>query len=555
MKNKLLLVILALAFILRVPSLNKFPAGLNADEAAIGYNAYSLLQTGRDEHGTAWPSVFRSFDDYKPAIYFYLVLPIVALLGPTVWAVRLPSALLGVVSVYFIYLLVNQLFLSETKPREALAKWGHLNVGHIAALLLATSPWHLHFSRGGWEANTGSVFMIIGLYFLLKSLLDTRFFLLTTFFFVLSLYTYHSLRVVIPLTFLTFIVIFFQQIRSAVSKTGQAKPVIISIVLGILLLMPLMLQFTSAQGRSRFSGVSVFADEGPLWQALELRHEDGGTQLSRVLHNRYATYSHRMVKNYLSHFSPRFLFVVGDEIARSKVPGVGQAYLLTLPFSVIGLLFLLKRSNQSDKLILAWLFVAPIAAALTFQSPHALRAQNMVYPLAIISAVGLAEFFVFVNSFNLKYLSAICYLLFALTGGYELARYLHQYYIHYPKELPYAWQYGFEQIAAYVKENESKYDKIIISDRYDQPYILMAFFLKYPPQKLQQEIVLEPRDKFGFSTVRRFGKFEFHRIDFGQDEKNKNALIIAADEPVNDSKIIYTIKDPGGKVMWRFVKL
>ncbi|MBI2326131.1 glycosyltransferase family 39 protein [Candidatus Collierbacteria bacterium] len=550
MKNRLILAILILAFLLRVPFLDKFPAGLNADEAAIGYNAYSLIKTGHDEHGVAWPLVFRSFDDYKPAVYFYLVLPFVYFMGLSVWAVRLPSALLSVLSVYFIYLLTNKLF-----PNKSLViRNSSFDIGVVAAAMIAISPWHLHFSRGGWEANTASVFMLIGLYFLIKSLLDTRYFLLTTVLFVLALYTYHSLRVVIPLVSICFLVIYFQKIKDVLSQPTQIKPISIALILGALALLPLALQFTSDEGRSRFTGVSIFADEGPLWEALELRREDGSTPLARVLHNRYFTYSYRFAKNYLSHLSPRFLFITGDEIARSKVPGMGQTYLLTLPFFIWGLLLLLRRMKAPDKLVLGWLFIAPIAAALTFQSPHALRSQNMIYPLTIITAIGLFELILFIKSLGIRALLVISYSTLVILGTYEVTRYLHQYYIHYPKELAYAWQYGFDQIAEYVNQHENEYDKIIISDRYDQPYILMAFFLKYPPEKIQREAVLEPRDKFGFSTVRKFGKYEFRRIDYGQDEKIPHALVIAADEAVNDSKIINDIKDPGGNIIWRFVK-
>ncbi len=551
MKNKFLLAVLVLAFVLRVPFLDKFPAGLNADEAAIGYNAYSLIKTGHDEHGVAWPLVFRSFDDYKPAIYFYLVLPFVYLMGLSIWAVRLPGALLGVLSVYFVYLLTNKLF-----PRKSLViRNSSFDIGLVAAATTAVSPWHLHFSRGGWEANSASVFMLIGLYFLIRSLENTRYFFLSTFAFVLSMYTYHSLRVVIPLISICFLVIYFQKIKDILSRPTQVKPIVIAIILGALALLPLALQFTSAEGRSRFTGVSIFADEGPLWEALELRREDGSTPFARLLHNRYFTYSYRFAKNYLSHLSPRFLFITGDEIARSKVPGMGQTYLLTLPFFIWGLLLLLKRVKPPDKLILAWFFIAPIAAALTFQSPHALRSQNMVYPLTIITAIGLLESIILISKIKINFILYTFYFLLTTISGYEIARYLHQYYIHYPKELAYAWQYGFDQIAEYVNQHENEYDKIIISDRYDQPYILTAFFLKYPPEKIQREAVLEPRDKFGFSTVRKFGKYEFRRIDYGQDEKIPHALVIAADEPVNDSKIINDIKDPGGNIIWRFVKV
>ena len=548
MKKILLIVILFLAFILRLPFLDKFPAGLNADEAAIGYNAYSLIKTGLDEHATRWPTVFRSFDDYKPAVYFYLVLPFVYILGLSVTAVRLPSALLGVISVYFVYLLVNRLF-----PKKSLViRNSSFDIGVIAAAMIALSPWHLHFSRGGWEANVASAFLVIGLYYLVRSLENTKYFFLTTLFFVLALYTYHSLRIVIPLLFIAFVLIYLRDIWSILGKPGQLKSVLISVIIGFIFLLPLALQFTSAEGRSRFTGVSVFADEGPLWEALELRREDNNTFLARVLHNRYATYTYRFAKNYLSHYSPRFLFIVGDEIARSKVPGMGQAYLFTFPLFILGLLLMLSRNDRGEKLILSWLLIAPVAAALTFQSPHALRAQNMVYPLTLITAIGLLEFLLFIKSLGIRTLLVISYSTLAILAAYDAARYLHQYYLHYPKELPYAWQYGFAQIAAYTKEHERDYDRIIISDRYDQPYILMAFFLKYPPDKLQQEIVLEPRDKFGFSTVRKFGKYEFRRIDYGQDEKIKNVLIIAADEPVDNKDIIYHLKDPAGRVMWRF---
>ena len=51
MSKNILISILILAAALRLFGLTRYPAGLNADEAALGYNAYSLLLTGRDEHG------------------------------------------------------------------------------------------------------------------------------------------------------------------------------------------------------------------------------------------------------------------------------------------------------------------------------------------------------------------------------------------------------------------------------------------------------------------------------------------------------------------------
>src|SRR3990167_11232559 len=107
-KSKIILIsILLLAAFLRFWRLGEYPA-LNADEAAIGYNAYSLIQTGQDEHGNPWPIHFQSFNDCKPGGYFYIVLPFVWAFGLNEWSVRLPGAIFGVLTVLFVYLLVKE---------------------------------------------------------------------------------------------------------------------------------------------------------------------------------------------------------------------------------------------------------------------------------------------------------------------------------------------------------------------------------------------------------------------------------------------------------------
>lgn len=532
MKKLILISIILLAATLRLYALDKYPLGLNADEAAIGYNAYSLLLTGHDEHNAFWPLVFRSFDDFKPPFYFYLVLPFVKFIGLNIWAVRLPSALLGTLSVYLTFLLAKNIFKNK-------------NIGYLSALILALSPWHLHFSRGGWEVNAATTFLLLGLVAFFKGLDRPKYFLLSALALVASLYTYHSMRVIIPLLGLVLLVLYFSQLRSAFQDSKPFRFSLIgSTTLATLLLLPLILQMLSPSGQSRFTGVSVFADQGPLWEALELRRDHPGP-LANAFHNRYLTYGVRFAKNYFSHFSPRFLFITGDEIARSNVPGMGQLLLVFLPFFYLGFFKLLKRPDKSILFLLFWLGLAPLAAALTFQSPHALRAQNMSIPLAIVIAYGLYVCYQHCLKFKYLFLAAVI-LLFA----YDSSRYLHQYYIHYPKEAPTAWQGGFGELISYIKPIQDQYDNIVISDTYDQPYIITAFFLQYPPDKLQQEIVLEPRDKFGFSTVRRFGKYSFKHVE-GQDFTRARTLVVTTTESAPDGvSLKKTITAPGGQTLF-----
>src|SRR4030043_677035 len=150
MKKIIIIAVLLLSALLRFYRLDSYPA-LNADEAAIGYNAYSLIETGKDEHGNSWPIHFQSFNDYKPGLYFYIVLPFVKFFGLSEMSVRIPSAFIGVLTVYLIYLLTNELF----KDKKYVL-W-NLPIGIVSSFLLAISPWHIHFSRGGWEVNAATV--------------------------------------------------------------------------------------------------------------------------------------------------------------------------------------------------------------------------------------------------------------------------------------------------------------------------------------------------------------------------------------------------------------
>ena len=173
-------------------------------------------------------------------------------------------------------------------------------------------------------------------------------------------------------------------------------------------------------------------------------------------------------------------------------------------------MFLARSLTKSWKFILWWLIVAPVAAALTFQAPHALRAENMVIPLVIISAFGFSGLISFLNQKNLK---AGIWLL-SIIVIWMFARYEHMYWVHMSKEFPYSSQYGVKELVTYLAGVQGKYEKVWITDRYDQPYILFLFYSKYSPIKFQESHTLTSRDDFGFSTVRDIGKFHFEKVDF-----------------------------------------
>ncbi|MFA6450498.1 MAG: phospholipid carrier-dependent glycosyltransferase, partial [bacterium] len=153
----LLAAIVAFGFAVRVARLDSAPPGFYIDEASFGYNAYSILTTGRDEFGTFLPLYTPSFGTGKNPVYLYATAASVAAFGLNETAVRLPAAVFGALTVLLTYLLGAAL----TKRRS---------VGLLAALFLALSPWHIFFSRFAVETTSMVFFITLGVYLLVRGL-------------------------------------------------------------------------------------------------------------------------------------------------------------------------------------------------------------------------------------------------------------------------------------------------------------------------------------------------------------------------------------------------
>lgn len=531
-QNYLIVLVFFVALFLRVYKVAEYPAGLNADEAAIGYNAYSLIQTGKDEFGHPWPINFQSFNDFKPGLYFYLVLPFVKILGLNELAVRLPSAILGSLTVIILYFLVYELFNSKLLALSS-------------SLLLAVSPWHLHFSRGGWETNMATLFIVLGIWFFFVSLRKPKYFVFCTLTFALSMFTYHSARVVVPLFALGFILFYGKKIFVRANFRWLA----IAFLTGIIPVTVLIFSFLKQEGTSRFSGVGLFADKGPFWRVNELRgqHTNPFSGFPKIIHNKYFEYGVQFLDNYLRHFNGNFLFIDGDEIQRNRVPEMGQLYLAEFPFLILGFFFLFKRRPKNWQFVLWWLAIAPVASALTFQSPHAIRALNMVVPLVFLTAYGICNVLVWTRE-QKRLITIFLYCYIFISFGWNFSFYLHQYYVHYPQTYPAAWEYGFRELVEYVKNNQEKYKKIYVTSKYDQPYILFAFYLRYPPEKFQKEAGLTARDQYGFSTVENFGKYHFGPVSLKNTPKEGKTMIIGTPIEIPESaKIVKRIYFKDGR--------
>lgn len=538
--KKILLLIIFIAAVLRLWQLGQVPPSPDWDEAALGYNAYSIMQTGRDEYGKLFPVVLRSFDDYKPALYAYLAIPFVKAFGLEVWAVRLPSAIFGILTVLTTYFLTIELFKKfETEKKNLTSHFLASRSGSLlTSFLLAISPWHIQFSRIAFEANVGLAFNVFAIFFFLKGLKKPVWLLLSAFTASLNFYVYQSEKVFTPLIFIALLIIFRKEIF-AISK----KYLMVSVLIALFVAMPMLnFMLVDKAALSRAQGVSFFSDKTPFLkenvQRLIIDRQNNDI-LGLILDNRRIVYFKTFLANYLSHFELNW-FLKGD-LPRHHAPNMGVLYIFELPFLLIGIYaFTFGNFDRKIKaLIFFWFLISPIPASFTSGVPHAIRTLNFLPTFQIFTAIGILFAFRKLSDLSLRHLRYLIFSFIFLFFLLNFFYYLNQYFVQLNYFTSQDWQYGYKKAVSKVWEIKNNYQKIVVSNKpyLDQSYMFFLFYSKYPPSLYQKESVLSSG---GFRENHKFDKFEFRPIEW--ENENSGTLLVGmpSDFP-QGSKVIETI--------------
>lgn len=490
-KNKaiiLLFFIFLLGAFLRFYNISGVPVSLYWDEVASAYNAYSIALTEKDEFGNPFPMLFRSFEDYKTPANIYLTSIVVKFFGLSELTARFTSAFFGSLSVIICFFLAKELFRKQKFKDKVL---NTSTIGLVASFLLAISPWHIQFSRTGFEANVGLFFVILAIYLFSKfaNVKDFKYFFLSMSIFALSIYFYRSIWLFAPLMIFVLLIIYRKLLTKELLKTS------LGLLLFFLILLPFLPSALSKEGFTRQRQVNVFSNSNELVYKASVKHyEAGGSIISKVLYNRRIVYFKTIIENYFGHFSPKFLFLEGDGNPRHGVMGMGLMYLWEMPFLIIGVYALFKFSPNIRNLIIAWLLIAPIASAFAVPSPHALRSLNVLPVPQILVGLGV----IFSYSYSNKNFRNILTLLVSVLVIAFLARYLFLYHVETPKRVSAEWADGYKQLAEYIFKEERQYDKIVVSGHWWQPYIYILFYKQYDPQLFQQNGSKKAFDKYIF---------------------------------------------------------
>lgn len=493
--NVLLILVLLLALSLRLWEIDKVPPSLNWDEISHGYNAYSILTTGKDEWGVSWPTTFRAYGDYKLPVYIYLTVVSEALLGLNIFSVRFVSILAGIGLVIFSYLIAKKL-------------WGK-QVGLITSFLVAIEPWSLFLSRGGFEANLGQLFVVSGVYFFLKGFAKPRWFIQSAFLFGMSVWTYNSERIFVPL----FVAMLLYLYRGKLSKIWKESYVVCAGIVLLLFLVPMFIQLARQEGMARYSNVALI-DQGAVSYIEGIQ---SNTPFLKPIVNKYTYFLYYFASNWLSHFSPSFLFFNGGSQYQFNIPNTGLLYVIDLPFLLLGLIFLIKQKDKFKWVIVSWIILAPVASSLTREAPHTLRAINMLPVPMFLSTLGISWLMGVIRVKNLKRfaLVLIVVLFFILTFGY-----LQKYFVDYPKNYSWSWQYGYKEVVEYTKAYYGDYEQIIVTKKYGEPHEFFLFYWPWNSQKYINDKKLVRYEQSNWFWVDSFDKFVF--VNDWDIPKNKN---------------------------------
>ncbi len=476
----LMTALLLVTLLLRTIQLQSNPAGFFRDEADKGYTAYCLIQTGQDQTGKAHPLFVRELTRTTSAVYQYLSIPSLWLFGVNEFAVRLPAALGGTLSVLAVYLLAR--------------RWWGKDIAFWAGLFVCLSPWSLLLSRWANQSILLTASIPFAVYFFIQNQREryTLPFLQTekigivsqstqnracshpsekkvhfaAIFFLIAMYTYAPARLFIPVfAVLLWLLPFTPGLFKHFNGMDYFRSFVVFWMMFVIGCVPLVLHLIldSAESTSRLSDITILRGQ-PVWDLLL-----------------------EWLQNYGLHLSPAFLFAEGDQNLRHNTNVFGQLHWYLLPLLLLGLWRTLRKREWRDRVLLVWVLCFPISAALTSESiPHALRGVFAVPVVHLIAAYGILEFqhltrtYPQIISAKLKRALVVLWMVSVVLLP---SIYLYDLFFRYPVYSAPHWQYGYQQAIEWWQEQRQPGEKVVVSGIAEYPYIFFLFSDRYEPEQ------------------------------------------------------------------------
>ena len=466
----ILLMILVLAATPRLIKLDKLPPGLHVDEAVNAWNAYTLLKTGKDQHGVRWPIFyFRAFGDNSSPSLIYALLPFQAIGGLNVWTTRLPAAVGGVITVLLIYFVGARLFGCAT--------------GLVAAAILAVNPWHIQISRWGSDSGVTPFLIMAPLAALLWANMplddDEKrrprpiVAALAGAIAGVSCYGFWAVRLFLPLFFIVAVLVTWRAWWERFKTREGALAIAAMLIAGAVTFGPLLWKHLTDPEMNKRGQMA-----GWVWSESDTIAERIGKALSR----------------YPGHFGPDFLFVHGDrDPALSPPEGTALFHWYDLPFMIVGVMAALgrARSSRAARLLLVWIVLYPTADLLNQHvSLNSLRSLPGLCGLVLLAAVGAVSAGRWLWQRHRQTAVAV-FSVMAFLVIERNVRFLNQFFgddFYRQKYSVPAYAPDILEAAKWLRPRLKEVDAVFITGRAAHPYIITLVGLGYEPQQWFRDI-------------------------------------------------------------------
>ena len=528
----LLVVIFFVGLFLRLFQLGVHPINLNRDELAVGYNAYSLIQTAHDEHGQGpWPVIFQSFGDYKLPGPVYLSYWPIKWLGLNAFSVRLPNTIIGSGLILIVYFLAKEIF-------------GNKFSALIASLFIVFSYWHLFGSRSAYEPISALSFSALGYLFLLHSKRHPLWLLFSVLTMSISFYIYNSPLIIAPLIFIAHVLWnrhFYKKYRIWVFSS----------LIILLTSIFFYIRLTAAVSQAKIH-TTLFSQSTLVELVNQNTHylNSAGFPLSlaRIVSNKPVLMFLNLVRNYLSSFDPTYLFATGDNNPWHSLANInlGNINLVLLPLLLIGIYQLIRHRDKTinNKFLMLLLLISPLPNAISINAPVTNRLMDFHLCIELISVYGFMSL-----AKHTKVLALFCYL--SLTVYFLIS-----YWFIFPYRLSPLWNDKANYLMQSIWSVKDRYDHIYITPELGFGYIYFVFYNQYDPALFQRQAAWV-NDPLARVVSLDSGKYIFDMVDFNQILLRHNAgerllLVNRGSRQISKNPVIViNIKDINEKVIWQ----
>jgi len=479
----LLSVLLFVGAFLRFYKLGSVPGGLNQDEAASLYNAYTLLKWGRDYAGNLFPVHLTSFNAGQFPLVSYLAVPFVALFDLNVFSIRIFPAIFNTGCLFILYLLSKRV----AGERFAL----------VSLFLLVICPWHILLSRWALEATIlpGIVLISVLLFILAQDKKVPPY--LPCSFLCLSFYAYGA-----AVSFTPFFLLFYFA-YAVYKKYYTLKQWLIAIICSVVIIMPFALFFIVNKYNLQPITIGFFTI--PKLPA-GFEHYTGklNFELTAWLEN---------TKNLIE-----MIFWEGrDGLPWNSVNEIHNLYSLSLPLFVYGfakgIYDFFKNKTEILFSMLLWFLLA--FATSTLISFNINRICLVYIPIVFFAAYGLLDILKYVRGFGYTLIVLYCI---------SFLHFNSIYYGRWAVEMREHFFYSYIDAAKYATENTGQNDAIYVTNQVNEPYIHVLVATKYDLQNFLETADIPDKNTAIFHTVRSFGRYKFGVSE--ESWRNGKAVIV-----------------------------